>query len=128
MVESIALLAGPWDRRYGVAAGIGVGVHAGAIVDTELGPPSFRRRTLIGDTVNVAARLCQRARAGEVLFSDAVVEALETPAAEEFIALPSLTLRGRKAPVRIYCVPVPVRINLEDSPRRRAAAPPQVLV
>ena len=127
MVESISLLASKWERRYGVLAGIGVGVHVGAIVDTDLGPPSFRRRTLIGDTVNVAARLCQRARAGEVLFSDAVIETLETPPAEEIIALPNLTLRGRKAPVRIYCVPLHTRVNLEDPPRRRTGAAPHVL-
>ena len=127
MVESITQLSSQWERRYGVAAGIGVGVHVGAIVDTELGPPSFRRRTLIGDTVNVAARLCQRARAGEVLFSAAVVEALETPPAEEFIALPNLTLRGRKAPLRIFCVPVSTRLNLEGPSRRRASSSAHVL-
>ena len=30
-----------------------------------LGPPGHKRTTLVGDTVNVAARLCGRARAGE---------------------------------------------------------------
>jgi adenylate cyclase len=122
MVESILLLSAQWERRHAVVAGIGVGVHVGAIVDTQLGPPSFRRRTLIGDTVNVAARLCERARAGEVLFSAAVIETFETPHVEEFIALPDLTLRGRKAPVRIFCVPVPARLNLESPPRRRVSA------
>ena len=33
--------------------------------------------TIIGDTVNVASRLGQRARAGEMLFSEAVKQSLD---------------------------------------------------
>ncbi len=98
-----------WERRLGIPTGIGVGVHVGNLAFVALGPPSLRRATLVGDTVNVAARLCQRARAGEVLFSAGVAASLDPAAAGDVIPLPALSLRGRASPVAIYCVPAPAR-------------------
>jgi adenylate cyclase len=113
IVSAFAPLAERWQQRIGVATGVGVGLNAGEFALTELGPTTFRRTTLIGDTVNVAARLCQRARAGEVLLSATVAESLGDADADDVIALPALALRGRGATVRIYCVPAPERIVLE---------------
>jgi class 3 adenylate cyclase len=75
---------------------------------------------LVGDTVNVAARLCSRARAGEVLFSCTVAAALENNAATPdavvratpFLQLPQFELRGRRGPIDIWCVPAPERLAL----------------
>jgi adenylate cyclase len=113
IVASFAPVSERWQRRVGVATGVGVGLHVGELALAELGPAHFRRRTLIGDTVNVAARLCQRARAGEVLLSASVAEALDGSATGDVIALPALTLRGRGMPVPIYCVPARERILIE---------------
>jgi class 3 adenylate cyclase len=81
-----------------------------------LGPPRHRATTLVGDTVNVAARLCSRARAGEVLFSCTVAAALDGKTAAEgsppFLQLPQFELRGRRRPIDIWCVPAPVRLAL----------------
>jgi class 3 adenylate cyclase len=78
---------------------------------------------LVGDTANVAARLCGRARAGEVLFSCTVAAAVDArlpsnPVAEAgqerlaFLQLPSYELRGRRAPLDIWCIPASKRIEL----------------
>ena len=104
-----------WRERHGVATGVGVGIHVGDLAVADLGPTGLRRKTLIGDTVNVAARLCQRARAGEVLMSASVSEALEEASVRDVIPLPDFTLRGRDAPVRIYCVPARERIVLDSA-------------
>jgi class 3 adenylate cyclase len=85
-----------------------------------LGPPRHKTVTLVGDTVNVAARLCSRARAGEVLFSCTVAAALEsstaTPGdavgATPFLQLPQFELRGRRGPIDIWCVPAAQRLAL----------------
>jgi class 3 adenylate cyclase len=83
-----------------------------------LGPPGQRRTTLVGDTVNVAARLCGRARAGEVLLSCTVAAALDAKTTRgdanagpiAFLHLPQFELRGRSAPLDIWCVPAPARV------------------
>ena len=126
MVGAFAPVATEWARRVGITTGIGVGVHVGPVAHAALGPPTMRRVTLIGDTVNVAARLCQRARAGEVLFSAAVAAALDEVAATDVVTLPAYTLRGRAAPIQIYCVPARARLVLElDAPKAelRSSAP-----
>ena len=78
-----------------------------------VGCASYMSYTVIGDTVNVASRLAQRARAGEMLFPAAVTRGLaETPFAKRAIALPALTLRGRTGPLDVHCLPTPSRIDL----------------
>lgn len=71
---------------------------------------------MIGDTANVAARLCDRARAGEVLFSGAIASALSADddgsdmGAKPFLQLPQFELRGRSELLDIWCVPAPERL------------------
>lgn len=115
IVAEFGAVAIRWERNFGVTVGVGVGLHVGDFADIELGPVPIRRRTLIGDTVNVAARLCQRARAGEVLFSAGVVAPLDPHSLEDVIPLPQFPLRGRRSPVRIFCVPARERIMLDPA-------------
>jgi adenylate cyclase len=124
IVAAFAPVSERWQRRLGVATGVGVGLNVGELALTELGPTHFRRRTLVGDTVNVAARLCQRARAGEVLLSSNVIDALDDSAADDVIALPDFTVRGRGIPVRIFCVPARERIVIDLTASGGPAATP----
>ncbi len=121
IVAAFAPASARWQQRLGVATGVGIGLNVGEVALAELGPSQFRRRTLIGDTVNVAARLCQRARAGEVLLSANVLESLEASAVDDLVALPDFTVRGRDMPVRIFCVPARERLQVE---RLAAGTPP----
>ena len=71
-----------------------------------VGSAAYMNYTIIGDTVNVASRLGQRARAGEMLFSDAVKHSLDEHGVSiGALALPALVLRGRSTPIDIFCVP-----------------------
>lgn len=110
MLENFAVVAARWRHELAIEAGIGIGLHLGEVALGSLGPPGHRRTTLVGDTVNVAARLCSRARAGEVLFSSAVAAALESDKRMAFLQLPQFELRGRSAPLDIWCVPAPERL------------------
>jgi adenylate cyclase len=119
MLEAFAPVAERWRRDLSIDAGIGIGMHLGEVAFGVLGPPKRKTTTLVGDTVNVAARLCSRARAGEVLFSCAVASALSISAdskgngaATSFLQLPQFELRGRRGPIDIWCVPAPQRLAL----------------
>jgi class 3 adenylate cyclase len=116
MLTRFADLAERWRHDSQIQAGLGVGLHLGQVALATFGPPTRRVATLVGDTPNVAARLCSRARAGEVLFSCAVAAALQArtqaqPTAEPgpgmpaFLQLPRYELRGRREPLDIWCVP-----------------------
>jgi class 3 adenylate cyclase len=136
MLKDFAAIAARWRSELDIDAGIGVGLHSGEVAVGVLGPPRRKSTTLVGDTVNVAARLCSRARAGEVLFSCTVAAALDSNApsaatalgtapsagatvavmsaasAAPFLQLPRFELRGRRGPIDIWCVPAPERLAL----------------
>jgi adenylate cyclase len=115
ILNTFAPIAARWRSDLGIEAGIGVGLHSGEVALGTFGPPRRRSTTLIGDTVNVAARLCGRARAGEVLFSCTVAAALaerseDDKSARPYLQLPQFELRGRREPIDIWCVPAAERL------------------
>jgi class 3 adenylate cyclase len=113
MLTSFNVLANSWKERYQVEAGLGIGINEGDVVAGNIGSNSYMNYTIIGDTVNIASRLCQRARAGEMLFSSALKRSLDAHGMDiGATALPPLQLRGRSHPIDIFCVPLETRVQL----------------
>ena len=117
MLSGFAALAGSWKERYQVEAGLGIGINEGDVVAGNIGSSSYMSYTIVGDTVNIAARLCQRARAGEMLFSSALKHSLDARGVDVGATpLPPLQLRGRSHPIDIYCVPREKRMQVAEEP------------
>lgn len=114
MIAGFGKLAAEWKTRLGIETGIGIGINAGDVIVGDVGAPELPSYTLIGDAVNVAARLVQRARAGEALFSLSVKQALD-PVPQGVLELPPLVLRGRTRPVEIYCLESPTRLDVSTA-------------
>ena len=114
MIGDFGALADDWKSRLGLDTGIGIGINAGDVIVGDIGAPDSQNYTLIGDTVNVAARLVQRARAGEALFSRSVRQQLDS-SQDGIIELPPLVLRGRSKPVEVYCLASSSRIDLRPA-------------
>lgn len=114
MLAAFDRMAEQWRTRFGIDTGLGIGINEGEVVAGNVGSDRYRTYTLIGDTVNIAARLSQRARAGEVLFSYALKITLDPHEADEvpLMALPPLVLRGRSNPIDIFCVPTENRLTI----------------
>lgn len=116
MLERFIGLSAEWRQRLGVETGLGIGINAGEVVVGQVGSPRHHSYTLIGDTVNVAARLSQRARAGEALFSASVERTLDGQRLTmSILPLPALQLRGRSSPVDIFCIPAAERLDLRPA-------------
>jgi predicted ATPase/class 3 adenylate cyclase len=78
-----------------------VGVHRGPVFAGDVGPRYRRTFTVMGDTVNLAARLMAAASPGQVLASGEVVDRAPAFATA---ALPLLQVKGKRRPVQAYSV------------------------
>jgi class 3 adenylate cyclase/tetratricopeptide (TPR) repeat protein len=111
---ALDLIAGLRDS--GLALQHKIGLNSGHVFAGEVGPPFRRQYTVMGDAVNLAARLMSAAAPGEALASRRLLDlAGPTLCARE---LPAIKVKGKEEPVAI-CV-------LEDERRpggrRRDAA------
>jgi len=81
---------------------MGVGVHSGPVVLGDIGAPSRREYTAVGDTVNVAARIQELTKTVEfpVLVSDETRRLAGEAFPFEPVSL--LPLRGKREPVRCW--------------------------
>ena len=112
MLAEFDELSKQWHAKHGLETGLGIGVNKGEVVAGNVGSAAYSNFTIIGDAVNIASRLMQRARAGELLLSDNVMDALKaTQIFMEALPLPPLTLRGRTEPIGLYCIPFKGRID-----------------
>ena len=89
----------------GVSTGVGIGLCRGEVIIGNVGSPHFMSYTIIGDTVNTAARLMASARANEVLLEATLYDAIHALLPPERVeARGEVALRGKAEAVRVYSV------------------------
>lgn len=85
---------------------VGIGLHWGEVYSSVVGCEERLEYTVLGDTVNVAARLEQftRETGMEIILSEAALLAagVREPAREGWSALPAVQLRGRNATITVF--------------------------
>jgi adenylate cyclase len=105
MVETFQPVLNEWRRRADSPTGVGIGVASGEAIIGNIGSPHYMNYTIIGDAVNTAARLMQQAKAGELLMSGAVYDAVAGLVPRERMeSRGSVALRGKSEPTRVYSV------------------------
>lgn len=109
MQRSLAELNERWTAEGRPRLEVGIGLNYGEAFAGNIGSPRRLEYTVIGDAVNIAARLCSIAGGGEILASAAMRDAVSS--ADAFSPAPVSSLRGKAAAVDIY------RVRAGDSER-----------
>lgn|SRR5690554_1808691 len=102
MQSSIAQLNALRRTRGLEEVAAGIGVNCGELLAGYMGSHRAMNYTVIGDTVNVAARLCSAAAPNEILVSGVVAKAIEGRLPLE--QLPTRALKGKSETVELYRV------------------------
>ena len=90
-----------WKQKWGVEVQLAMGLHTGTVVAGNLGSEKRMEYTVIGDAVNVAARLESMAQPGQILVSAATREKLGEEA-EVLRHLGERALHGRNATTQVF--------------------------
>ena len=85
-----------WDLE------VGIGINSGEVIVGAMGSKERMDYTVLGDHVNLAARLCSHAAAGQILVSGSTYQAIA--GSPEFVArpLPPIAVKGKRAPVPVF--------------------------
>ncbi len=97
-------------QRYGGEVGVGIGVNSGRVVSGTVGGGGRVEFTVIGDTVNTAARVerATRETGDDVLITESTRERLCTDVFD-FEERPPVPLKGKSAQVRLWAPRAAIR-------------------
>ena len=94
-----------------------IGVHRGAVFAGDIGPVYRRTYTVMGDAVNVAARLMAKAERGHIYASSEVLAQSDT--LFETTELEPLVLKGKSEPMRAWSVGPAIGSRTRDTSLQR---------
>jgi len=97
---SIRNLVPMLNKRLGRDIGVHVGIAGGEVLASQVGSARHRAYTVTGESVNLASRLTDHARSGEVLLSSAVYRRLQDRLDCEDVG--DIDVKGFASPVRAW--------------------------
>lgn len=110
--SGFAKLAEDWHRDFGIRAAVSMGLHCGdAVVGFAENNPTPDQLFVFGDCVSIANRLLHRARAGEFVLSETLMDlAREMGVSLDAEELPPLAL-ARRDPIKLFGVLLDTRLD-----------------
>ena len=106
MMEAIAA----FNRKHGTDLGLHIGVNTGRVIAGKIGAEGRRDYSVMGDAVNLAARLEDASSRGEIFVGPNTYR--RTAAVFDFEKIPPLNLKGKEAPVEVHRL-----VGLKASPK-----------
>jgi class 3 adenylate cyclase/putative methionine-R-sulfoxide reductase with GAF domain len=102
MQKAQAELSRKLKKQYNIDVEIGIGINTGEMVVGNIGCKQRMDYTVIGDSVNVAARLCGAAKGAEILITENTYAEVKKLVKVEELA--PITVKGKSKPLQLYRV------------------------
>ena len=90
------------ERRNESPILVGAGINKGLVVSGNIGSRDLMDYTVIGDTVNVASRLCAAAGPGEIMVSDSVYKTIKGSFSSK--KLSPIKVKGKEKKVPVFLI------------------------
>jgi class 3 adenylate cyclase/CHASE3 domain sensor protein len=100
MRERMLAMRDEWVLRYRESFQIGIGITSGWVTVGDIGSPARSDYTVLGNEVNLASRLSDRATAGQILVTEATLEAVRDLV--EATPVDRVELKGVRREIKIY--------------------------
>ena len=100
MQQAVARLNQRWSSEGRPEIKVGIGINHGEVFAGNIGSHRRLDYTVIGDAVNIAARLCAEAGPGEILVTEGFLRVVRDRVDHEY--LPEMALKGKAQMVQVY--------------------------
>jgi len=100
MQRKVGELCQKWEKEGMKKIGIGMGVNTGDVVIGNMGSQNFSDYTVIGDNVNLAARLEENAKAGQILISQSTYDEIKDIV--KVRKMEPLHVKGKEKAIQVY--------------------------
>jgi len=100
MLERMRAMEDHWFRRYDESFKIGIGITTGWVTVGDIGSPARSDYTVLGNQVNLASRLADKAEPGQILVSERTMMAVDHLVDGRLVD--QISLKGISRPIKIY--------------------------